>query len=129
MTQPRLIIGLSSGTNLDGVDAALVEARGVGLELRLQLVHLAHQAYPRDLQDLIRHVAAGNAPTRQIALVHRLLGEVFAVAVRVVADQARVGLQKVLCIGCPGHTVVHETDGRYPATLSLGMTAVLAERT
>src|SRR5439155_21352557 len=33
------------------------------------------------------------------------------------------------CLGCPGHTVWHETEGRFPSTLNLGMAAVVAERT
>jgi anhydro-N-acetylmuramic acid kinase len=57
------------------------------------------------------------------------LGETFAAAARQVADQASFSLQKVQCIGCPGHTLWHEPEGRFPSTLSLGMAAIVAERT
>src|SRR5262249_33014648 len=60
---------------------------------------------------------------RQVGLLHRLLGETFAAAARSVADQASLSLHKVQCIGCPGHTVWHETEGRFPSTLALGMAA------
>ena len=60
--------------------------------------------------------------------LHRLLGETFAAAARAVVDRASVSLQKVQCIGCPGHTVGHEPEGRFPSTLALGMAAVVAER-
>ena len=53
----RWIIGLASGSSADGVDAALMELRGVGLELRLNQLHGLHQAYPPELRDLIRRVA------------------------------------------------------------------------
>jgi anhydro-N-acetylmuramic acid kinase len=129
MQTTRWLIGLSSGSTLDGVDAALVEAEGVGLELRPRLVHALHQPYPRDLRDLIQRVTAQGAGARQVGLLHRLLGEAFALAGRQVADQASFPLQKVQVVGCPGHTAWHEPEGRYPSTLALGMAAVVAERT
>jgi anhydro-N-acetylmuramic acid kinase len=64
-----------------------------------------------------------------MALLHRLLGETFAAAARQVADRASFSLHRVQCIGCPGHTVWHDPDGRFPTTLGLGMAAVVAERT
>ena len=39
----RSLIGLSSGSSWDGVDAALVEVDGIGLDMRLRLVHFLHQ--------------------------------------------------------------------------------------
>jgi anhydro-N-acetylmuramic acid kinase len=37
-------------------------------------------------------------------------------------------LQRVQCIGCPGHMIWHDAEGRCPSTLTLGMAAVVAER-
>src|SRR6266849_862534 len=33
------------------------------------------------------------------------------------------------CLGVPGHTIWHDSDGRFPSLLNLGMAAVVAERT
>jgi anhydro-N-acetylmuramic acid kinase len=126
----RWLIGLASGSSADGVDAALIETEGVGLELHARVLHALHHPYPRELRDLIlRTGAPGGAAARQTSLLHRLLGETFAAAARQVADQASFSLQKVQCIGCTGHTVWHEPEGRFPSTLGLGMAAVVAERT
>src|SRR5690242_14872019 len=108
----RYLIGLSSGTSLDGVDAALVDVQGTGLNLRLKLVHFVHQDYPRDLRDLIAKTSSSGVTSRQAGIVHRFLGEAFATTVRLVADQARVGLTKIQSIGCAGHTVWHDTEAR-----------------
>jgi anhydro-N-acetylmuramic acid kinase len=97
--------------------------------LRLRLAHFTHQAYPRDLRDLIGRATSGSVTAKQTALLHRLLGETFAAAARLVADQAHFSLQKVQCIGCSGHSLAHETDGRFPSALAVGMPAVVAERT
>ena len=88
------------------------------------------QPYGKELRDLLlRAVGPGPCEARQFALLHRLLGETFAAAARQVADRASFSLQRVQCLGCPGHTVWHDPDGRFPATLGLGMAAVVAERT
>jgi anhydro-N-acetylmuramic acid kinase len=89
-----------------------------------------HEAYPRDLCNLLlRFGTTASGEAKQVGLLHRLLGEAFASAARQVADQASFSLQEVQCIGCSGHTAWHEPEGRYPATLSLGAAAVVAERT
>jgi anhydro-N-acetylmuramic acid kinase len=125
----RWIIGLGSGSSVDGVDAALMELEGVGLELRLRQVQGLHQPYGPELRDLIRRVSlAIPCEVRQVSRLHRLLGETFAAAARQVADHASLTLQRVQCIGCPGHTIWHDVEGRFPSTLSLGMAAVVAER-
>jgi anhydro-N-acetylmuramic acid kinase len=124
----RWVIGLASGSGGEGVDAALVELEGAGLELRARLANSCHQAYGKELRALVRACGTEPLAVRQFASLHRLLGETFAAAARAVADQVSFSLQKVLCIGCPGHTLWHEADGRFPATLSSGMPAVIAER-
>jgi anhydro-N-acetylmuramic acid kinase len=126
----RWIIGLASGSSADGVDAALLETEGVGLDLRARVLLAFQQSYARELREMVRQVG-GPAPIdpRKAGLLHRLLGETFAAAARQVADRASMSLQKVQCLGCPGHTAWHEPGGRFPSTLMLGMAAVVAERT
>jgi anhydro-N-acetylmuramic acid kinase len=130
MMTPRCIIGLSSGSSADGVDAALLEIEGAGLGLRARPILTLHQPYHGELRDFIRRASnTAKIDGKQTALLHRLLGETFAAAARQAADRASMSLQKVQCLGCPGHTVWHEPEGRFPSTLALGMAAVLAERT
>jgi anhydro-N-acetylmuramic acid kinase len=130
LSSRRYLIGLASGSTSDGVDAALLEANGVGLEQRLSVKHSLHKPYQRDLRDLLSKVSVGQAvPPRQISLAHRLLGEAFAAAGRQVAEEHQGGLQQIHCAGVGGHHAWHESEGRYPSTLGLGMAAVVAERT
>jgi anhydro-N-acetylmuramic acid kinase len=130
----RWFIGLASGSSAQGVDAALLESRGSGLDLRVQLLHATHQPYGRDLRELILRLATQAATPsaseiRHLGLLHRLLGETFAAAARQAADRASFSLQRVGVIGCPGYTLWQDADGRFPSTLGLGMAAVVAERT
>src|SRR5262245_49851446 len=97
----RWLIGLTSGSGADGVDAALLEIEGVGLDLQPWVRHALHLPFARDLRDLVQRLTTpqGGGP-RFLGLAHRLLGETFAAAACQVADQASLSLQKVQCIGC-----------------------------
>ena len=125
----RWIIGLASGTCAEGVDAALLELNGVGLDLRLRQMRGLHQPFPSELRDLVRRTG-GSAPIdpRLLAHVHRLLGETYAAATRALADQAGSSLSRVQAIGCAGYTIGHDGNTRFPGLLPLGMPAVIAER-
>src|SRR6266478_7049794 len=126
----RWIIGLASRSSGVGVDAALLEVEGAGLALQTHLIHVLHQSYSRDLNELLHRLDA--APTielRQVSLLNRLLGETFAAVARQVADQASFSLQNVSCLGCLGHSAWHDPEGRFPSHLDHGMAAVVAERT
>jgi anhydro-N-acetylmuramic acid kinase len=125
----RWIIGLASGCSADGVDAALVLLDGVGLELRIEQMTGLHQPFAPELRDLVRRLD-GSRPceARVLGRLHRLLGETFAAAARTAADNASLPLARVQAIGCAGHSAGHEVDGRFPGSLSLGMSAVIAER-
>jgi anhydro-N-acetylmuramic acid kinase len=125
----RWIIGLVSGSSADGVDAALLEIEGVGLDLRTRLLQSLSQPFGSELRELIRRACApGPVEMKQVGLLHRLLGETFAAAGRQVADQANLPLKKVQCVGCSGQTVWHDVEGRFPSTVALGMASVVAER-
>ena len=140
----RYYIGLSCGSSLFGVDAALVRAEGLGTEprttdyglrttdygLTLHLEHFLHAPFGHELRELLWRVTISPTPqVRHLATSHRVLGENCALAVRQLLEQSRHPAQQVLCIGFPGLSLWHDAEGRYPSTLNLGMTGVLAERT
>ena len=47
------VIGLMSGTSVDGIDAALVEISGMTLDLRVELLAAETYAYPDDVRSQI----------------------------------------------------------------------------
>ena len=92
----RWIIGLVSGSSLQGVDAALVEIEGLGANIRLQLRYFLQLPYSQEVRELLTRAGSTTAPSlRNIALSHRLLGESFAAAARQVVDDAKFNLQQV----------------------------------
>jgi 1,6-anhydro-N-acetylmuramate kinase len=44
--EERLVIGLMSGTSVDGIDAALVRIRGKGLDTKIELLEFENSVLP-----------------------------------------------------------------------------------
>ena len=61
--EAMIVIGLMSGTSVDGIDAALVEVRGTETNLKVNLLAGATFPYPEDLRTRILDVCGGKALT------------------------------------------------------------------
>ena len=112
------VAGIMSGTSVDGIDVALVDIRGT----RLRTVAVESTPFPADVRRAVLAVSDASAPTGDLARLNFRLGELYARAVRRMAE--RHGPLDL--IGCHGQTIYHE--GRV-ATLQIGEAAVIAERT
>src|SRR5262245_59884072 len=111
----RSFIGLACGSGGEGVDAALVETSGVGLNLSARHAHF-----------LRRPFSPGAAPA--IPNLHRLLGETAVAAVQQLVNQSRTDLNRVLAMGFFGPFQWHEPLGRTATSHELGMTSLIADR-
>lgn len=124
----RTIVGLMSGTSLDGVDAALCEIGGTGADTRVKLVAFETLPFPPGVKQRIEDSLSGAVPAA--CELNFELGEVFADAVKAVAARAGVGLDAIDLVASHGQTIHHvdRSMGR-PSTLQVGEPAVIAERT
>lgn len=126
-----LIIGLMSGTSLDGIDAALVEIKGDSVDsLRWRLIHSETCPYDEEQRERIHRVMVGGS-AGEIAVLHAELGDWMAEAATGVCRSAGVALSEVDVVGSHGQTIWHEPpkDGHRGATLQIGCPARIAERT
>jgi anhydro-N-acetylmuramic acid kinase len=125
------IVGLMSGTSLDGVDAALVEVTGEGIgDVQARVVHALTVPYEEAQRAAIHDgILAGTAEA--LCGLHADMGEWLAGAVVQVCRAADVDLSSVDAVGSHGQTVWHRppVEGRRGATLQLGDAATIAERT
>jgi anhydro-N-acetylmuramic acid kinase len=131
-----LVVGLMTGTSVDGVEAALVSLRGAPPRLSWKL--RAHRSSPMDpaLAAVIRSVAAGEPrPAAEFAALDAALGELYAAATLELLAEAGVEPAEVFAIGLHGQTIFHrgardpEARGRGGLTWQIGSAAVLSERT
>ncbi len=110
---PIRVIGLISGTSVDGIDAALVEISGTELDLKVELLAGATYPYPAELREKILAVGAGVAISMaELAEIDDAIAIVFAQA----AQNIQIGHQPATLIGSHGQTVYH----RPPADRGMG---------
>lgn len=126
---PRLVVGLSSGTSFDGIDAAIVRVSGRGLDLTADLVGFACVPFSDSLR--ARIAGASNADAGELARLNFDLGAAFADAALEVIAASDCARGDVHLIGSHGQTIYHEPpDGaRGGVTLQIGEADVIASRT
>jgi anhydro-N-acetylmuramic acid kinase len=118
---PHRIVGLMSGTSLDGVDAALVDISGTGRGVEVNLVAFHTHPFPAILRRQVLRLSQGDGNPALISEVNVTLGNLFADAAETVTKG-----QVVHAIASHGQTVSHTPDTQ--ATLQIGDPAVMATR-
>ncbi len=98
------VIGLISGTSVDGIDAALVEVSGTPLSLQLELLAGKTYPYPKALRQKILAVCAGE-PLAMTDLAD--LDDAIATQFAQAAIEIQHGLPPAELIGSHGQTVFH----------------------
>ncbi len=120
----RTVIGIMSGTSLDGVDLACVRLQGSGLDLDMQLVCFSCYDISEDLRNRIRESFSGGA--EQICRLHYDLGRFAADLVIRFCEEHNLDRERVDLIGWHGQTVYH---CHRHSTLQLGEADIIAQRT
>jgi anhydro-N-acetylmuramic acid kinase len=125
-----LIIGLMSGTSLDGIDAALVELDGTAAAPEWRMRAFLELPYaPAQRRAIHDGIFGGSAA--ELCRLHADIGEWFADAVLRLCRENAIDPAAVTAIGSHGQTIWHEPpgDSRRGATLQFGCAATIAERT
>ncbi len=129
------VIGLISGTSVDGIDAALIEVRDDGDSTKVHV--LAHDTYPYPDHLQAQLLAAAYPDSSSVDLICHLnaaVGTCFAKAALAIASAADVPMETVDLIGSHGQTIHHipeatTTPLRSVSTLQIGEPCIITERT
>lgn len=131
----RYVVGLMSGTSVDGVDAALVKIAGFGEDTVITPVAFACLPFAPDIRSRIFTLFNEETSTvKDICHMNFLLGEIFADAAAEVAGRAGMSMEQIDLIGSHGQTIWHApeplADSGYVirSTLQIGEGAVIAHR-
>lgn len=132
----RRIVGLMSGTSVDGIDAALVEIEGDPYDGRLKLIAFENKPFPEQVRsEIFQLFDPANATVDKVGYMNMLLGELYAEAAMSVVKKAGLRMSDIDEIGSHGQTIFHHPqkmnkDG-YPIgyTVQIGEGAVIANRT
>ncbi|WP_448513697.1 anhydro-N-acetylmuramic acid kinase [Parathermosynechococcus lividus] len=122
------VIGLISGTSVDGIDAVLVELQGRQLDLRVQVLNFCTVPYPPELRQQILAVCAAE-PLTMAAWSE--LDDAIATAFATAALTVQTGYPPAQLIGSHGQTVFHRppTGDRLGHSVQLGRGELIAHRT
>jgi anhydro-N-acetylmuramic acid kinase len=102
------VIGLISGTSVDGIDAALVDISGTDFDLQVEFVAGATYPYQDDLRERILAVCAGKA----ISMAELAeLDDAIAIAFTQAAHKIQIDHEPATLIGSHGQTVYHRPPG------------------
>ncbi|MBL9128726.1 MAG: anhydro-N-acetylmuramic acid kinase [Verrucomicrobiales bacterium] len=113
------MLGMMSGTSLDGVDCVLTEFDAAGVP---RWVRRWARRFPAGLAARLRACASGSAASWECGQLHHDLGRFYA---RVAA--AGVRNDRIDAVGLHGQTVFHRGGGTAPATWQIGEPAYLVE--
>jgi anhydro-N-acetylmuramic acid kinase len=98
-----------SGTSADGVDVAIVEIHGRGLDMAAQLVRHEHHPYSEDLRRSL-HASrdAGSLSLRELAEWGRSISLHYATAVRQALTVANLRASDLTAVAAHGQTLFHD---------------------
>lgn len=126
------VVGLMSGTSMDGMDAALLEVEGESVDgLGWELLAFRTRPYRAVERKALADAIERGTP-ESLCRLHADLGGAAARAVGELLEEAGVPPEAVAAVGSHGHTVWHDPpgeEGRRGSTLQLGDPATLAEAT
>ncbi len=132
----RIIIGLMSGTSLDGLDVACCKITGTGSETNVNLLHFKTVDYDEDFKNKVRYVFAQKKVDFEfLTLLNNWIGEQHAQIILGCLQEWKLKSDDIDLIASHGQTVYHvpKTQHEYDyfnnATLQIGDGDVIAIKT
>lgn len=125
----RLVAGLMSGTSLDGVDVAIVELRGSGNSLEIDIKAFESIPYPMELKErILKNTEPSTSSVAEIAKLNAELAHVYADAVKSACVKHHIPQHSLELVGSHGQTIYHDPNptAGIASTLQIGDPAVLS---
>jgi len=130
----KYVIGLMSGTSLDGVDAALVEIIGNWVETKINLIGFLDYPFPYGLKEIIlKNSVRETSNVEDISRLNFLIPQIYNEAIDSLCEQINFDKSKIDLIGSHGQTIHHLPakvnffDHQVSSTLQIGDPSVLAK--
>lgn len=132
----KFVIGLMSGTSMDGIDAALIKIKNNGIDTKVNLLNFHTFPYPEQLKNELLEISQpGQGTVDQICRLNFVVGEYFSDAVLEICKLSNLDVSQVDLIGSHGQTIHHLPDKityfnkSIRSTLQIGEPSVIANRT
>ncbi len=132
----RLIIGLMSGTSLDGLDLALCKLTGSGIDTQITVLAFKTYEYDEAYRQNIRQVfSKKQGDIQHLTLMNAWVGRVHGDMVARFVNDQNLQAENIDCIASHGQTIYHspidhhQIKGMPNATLQIGDGDHIAHRT
>ena len=104
----KIVIGLMSGTSVDGIDAAIVEIVGHGLETEVDLIAFETVPFPSGVpQRILTLCQPDTGRVDDICEMNFYIGHLFAEAVKHILKKSGMHASDIDLIGSHGQTIHH----------------------
>jgi anhydro-N-acetylmuramic acid kinase len=134
--EKRKVIGLMSGTSCDGVDLALVEINGSGIESEVKFLHGYNKPYTtQQKQSLLQLMDPNASNVKLISQANFYLAQIWAKAINELLKKVGENYKNIDLIGSHGQTIYHQPnpesllDRDVTSTLQIGDPSALAQLT
>ncbi|OYW36153.1 MAG: anhydro-N-acetylmuramic acid kinase [Brevundimonas sp. 12-68-7] len=109
--QTRIIIGLMSGTSLDGLDVALCRLVGSGTDTEVSLMAFKTVPYDDEIKSQIRTVfARTTVDLLHLTLLNRWIGRLHAAMIKACLADWGISSREVDAVASHGQTVMHAPE-------------------
>ncbi|MFN8672166.1 MAG: anhydro-N-acetylmuramic acid kinase [Candidatus Sericytochromatia bacterium] len=125
------VLGLMSGTSLDGLDIALVEIYETRGNFHIKNTHFKTYSYPEELKNkLITNINPKKAKLESLSDINFELGSFFSDKILEFIKDNALDKNDIDLIASHGHTFYHNVkNGKVISTLQLGDPSVIAVKT
>ncbi|NIX15573.1 MAG: anhydro-N-acetylmuramic acid kinase [Candidatus Dadabacteria bacterium] len=127
----KIVIGLMSGTSMDGIDAAVVDINGSGINSKIKPLGFVCKKYSAKLKERLLNVSEKTRVDENSEL-NVLVAKEFLKAAKQCAKKFATDLSNVDLIGSHGQTIYHNPPSRkigIPSTVQLGDIDVISHNT
>jgi anhydro-N-acetylmuramic acid kinase len=133
--EERRIIGLMSGTSLDGLDVAVCRIKGSGFETEITTEHFETIPYPPAFKEQLHEVCfKENISLQKLTLFHKSLALYYADNINALLAKWEINKEDVDLVASHGQTIFHAPQSLHQtesgnATLQIGDGDVIAVKT
>jgi anhydro-N-acetylmuramic acid kinase len=134
--QKRKVLGLMSGTSLDGIDICLIEITGNSFNTKFELIAYDEFPFPEGYKEFtLKNSIAGSGTVDDICKLNFVIARIYAKVVSDFLNKYKINKEEIDLIGTHGQTIHHlpNEDKLFEfsttSTLQLGDPSVLAKLT
>ena len=132
----RIILGLMSGTSLDGLDMALCKVTGAGMATKVEVLKFYTYPYSSPQRHRLQEIVSqSNVSLQNLTILHSWLGDLHARFILETLEQWEIRPEEIDLLASHGQTVYHAPQSLHNlltlpnATLQLGDGDHLAVKT